>query len=43
MSGIRPFRIDVPESDIQLLYKKLDLTRLPAEIEDAGWELGAPL
>ena len=37
------FRIDVPEEQISTLQKKLALTNLPDEIEDAGWDYGAPL
>ena len=37
------FRIDVPEEQISTLQKKLALTNLPDEIEDAGWEYGVPL
>ncbi|KAH6906375.1 epoxide hydrolase [Coprinopsis sp. MPI-PUGE-AT-0042] len=39
----KPFRIAVPDSDIDLLKGKLELTRFPDEIEDAGWDYGAPL
>jgi hypothetical protein len=43
MSTIRPFQISIPDEAIELLHKKLDLTRLPGELDDAGWEFGAPL
>jgi hypothetical protein len=43
MSTIRPFKIDISDTAIELLHKKLDLTRLPGELEDAEWEFGAPL
>ncbi|VDB96279.1 unnamed protein product [Peniophora sp. CBMAI 1063] len=39
----RPFVYAVPEEDIELLQKKLALTRFPDELEDAGWEYGVPL
>jgi Epoxide hydrolase N terminus len=39
----RPFRINVPDGDIELLKRKLELTRFPDEIEGAGWDYGAPL
>lgn len=39
----RPFSIAVPDSDLNLLKRKLELTRFPDEIEDAGWDYGAPL
>ena len=37
------FRIDVPEEHISILQKKLALTNLPDELEDVGWDYGAPL
>ncbi|KAL0572007.1 hypothetical protein V5O48_009948 [Marasmius crinis-equi] len=37
------FNISVPNSEISLLKQKLELTRLPDEIEGAGWDYGAPL
>ncbi|KAH9942182.1 alpha/beta-hydrolase [Epithele typhae] len=38
-----PFTIAVPEADIELLHKKLDLARFPDELEGAEWAYGAPL
>jgi Epoxide hydrolase N terminus len=38
-----PFRIAVSDADIELLHKKLDLTRFPDELEDSGRDYGAPL
>ena len=37
------FRIDIPEEHLTILQQKLALTNLPDEIEDAGWDYGAPL
>ena len=37
------FRITIPEEKISILQQKLALTNLPDEIEDAGWDYGAPL
>ncbi|KAK1225922.1 hypothetical protein PQX77_011120 [Marasmius sp. AFHP31] len=37
------FKISVPDSQISLLKQKLELTRLPDEIDDAGWDYGVPL
>ena len=37
------FTISVPDSDIELLKRKLALTRLPDELENAGSDYGAPL
>jgi hypothetical protein len=38
-----PFKIAVPDASIQLLQQKLALTVLPDELDDAGWDYGAPL
>lgn len=37
------FRIAIPDSELDLLHKKLDLVRFPDELEGAGWDYGAPL
>ena len=37
------FRITIPEEKISILQQKLALTTFPDEIEDAGWDYGAPL
>lgn len=39
----QPFTVSVPDSEIDLLRKKLELTRLPDELDDAGWDYGVPL
>jgi pimeloyl-ACP methyl ester carboxylesterase len=39
---IRPFRIEVPEADLDDLYDRLDRTRWPDEITGAGWSRGVP-
>ncbi|KAJ8083462.1 hypothetical protein PM082_009336 [Marasmius tenuissimus] len=38
-----PFKISVSDSEIAFLKQKLELTRLPDELDDAGWDCGAPL
>ncbi|KAH9945052.1 alpha/beta-hydrolase [Epithele typhae] len=38
-----PFEIAVPDADIELLKKKLELARFPDELEGADWSYGAPL
>ena len=44
MASIRPFKIDVPDASLAKLKQKLELTRFPeGEVEDAGWDYGAPL
>jgi len=39
----QPFRINVPDSKLELLAKKLELAELPDELEEAGWAYGVPL
>ncbi|PPQ96452.1 hypothetical protein CVT26_005123 [Gymnopilus dilepis] len=41
--GETPFRINVPDERIALLKQKLALIDFPDELEEAGWEYGAPL
>ncbi len=38
-----PFKLAVPDPDIDLLQKKLELVRFPDELDSAGWDYGAPL
>lgn len=38
----QPFKVAIPDADIDLLRKKLELTRWPDELEGAGWAYGAP-
>jgi epoxide hydrolase len=40
---MKPFRIEVPESDLDDLRRRLAATRWPDELPDAGWEYGIPL
>lgn len=40
---IRPFRIDIPQDRLDDLHTRLDLTRWPDELPDAGWTYGASL
>ncbi|KAI0078235.1 alpha/beta-hydrolase [Panus rudis PR-1116 ss-1] len=39
----KSFTLQVPDSELEYLKKKLELTRFPDELEGAGWEYGAPL
>ncbi|KAI0741435.1 epoxide hydrolase [Daedaleopsis nitida] len=39
----QPFKIRVPQEDLEQLYKKLDLVRYPDELTGAGWDYGVPL
>jgi epoxide hydrolase len=41
--SITPFRIDIPEADLDDLRDRLDRTRWPDELPGAGWDLGVPL
>jgi len=43
MSEIRPFRVDIPQPDIDELHRRIDATRWPDEIPGTGWERGVPL
>ena len=38
-----PFKISVSDSDLDLLHKKLDLTRFLDELKGAGKDYGSPL
>ncbi|TDB84633.1 epoxide hydrolase [Actinomadura sp. KC216] len=40
---IKPFRIDIPQSDLDDLADRLSRTRWPNEIAGAGWDYGFPL
>ncbi|KZT23429.1 alpha/beta-hydrolase [Neolentinus lepideus HHB14362 ss-1] len=43
MSIETTFRISVPDSELSLLQQKLELARLPDELDEAGWDYGVPL
>ena len=38
----QPFAISIPDAQFDLLKKKLELTRLPDELEGVAWSYGAP-
>jgi pimeloyl-ACP methyl ester carboxylesterase len=40
---MRPFRIDIPQSALDDLHRRLDSTRWPDEIPGVGWARGVPL
>ena len=40
---VRPFRIEVPQTDLDDLKDRLSRTRWPQEISGVGWERGVPL
>ena len=43
MADIRPFTLSISDDQLQLLQEKLAATTLPDELDDAGWDYGAPL
>lgn len=43
MASITPFTVAVPNERLDRLRKKLELTEFPDELDDAGWDYGAPL
>jgi epoxide hydrolase len=40
---LRPFRLDVPQEQLDDLHARLDLTRWPEQVPDAGWDRGVPV
>ncbi|MFC8244270.1 epoxide hydrolase family protein [Streptomyces chartreusis] len=40
--SVRPFRLDIPQSDLDDLHDRLDRTRWPDEIPGSGWSYGVP-
>jgi microsomal epoxide hydrolase len=43
MTTITPFHIDIPQSQLDDLHARLDLTRWPDELPGVGWSYGVPL
>ncbi|KAM5454863.1 putative microsomal epoxide hydrolase [Microsporum audouinii] len=43
MSTVKPFKISVPDSQLEILQKKLEITTFPDELDNSEWDLGAPL
>ncbi|MYW04756.1 epoxide hydrolase family protein [Streptomyces sp. SID3343] len=41
--GVRPFRINVPQSDLDDLNARLAATRWPHEVAGVGWSRGVPV
>ncbi|PIL23392.1 hypothetical protein GSI_14703 [Ganoderma sinense ZZ0214-1] len=39
----KPFQVSVPDTDLELLHRALELARFPDELDGAGWDYGAPL
>jgi pimeloyl-ACP methyl ester carboxylesterase len=42
-SAIRPFRIEIPQADLDDLQERLARTRWPDELPGVGWSRGVPL
>jgi len=40
---MRPFRIEIPQADLDDLHRRLDATRWPADLAGSSWERGVPL
>ncbi len=39
---MQPFRIDIPQADLDDLNRRLESTRFPADLPGTGWERGVP-
>jgi len=42
-SDIQPFRIDIPQADLDDLHARLARTRWPDDLPDVGWSYGVPV
>src|SRR5260370_8971377 len=42
-TGIRPFRIEIPQADLDDLRDRLARTRWPDQLPGVGWDYGIPL
>jgi hypothetical protein len=40
---IRPYRVEIPDADIEGLRERLDRVRWPDELDDVDWAYGVPL
>jgi epoxide hydrolase len=41
--NIKPFKIAIPQTELNDLHERIKATRWPHEINDSGWERGVPL
>jgi pimeloyl-ACP methyl ester carboxylesterase len=39
---MQPFRVDIPQADLDDLHNRLDATRWPENLPEAGWDRGVP-
>jgi epoxide hydrolase len=40
---MQPFRIEIPQADLDDLHRRLENTRWPSELPGVGWQRGVPL
>ena len=43
MASVKPFTVNIPTERLEKLRARLELTEFPDELDDAGWDYGAPL
>ena len=43
MASVTPFTVNIPNDRLDKLRARLELTEFPDELDDAGWDYGAPL
>jgi pimeloyl-ACP methyl ester carboxylesterase len=43
MASIAPYKISVPQEQLEILKKKIELATFPDELEEAEWDYGSPL
>ncbi|KAI1842814.1 hypothetical protein JX266_010990 [Neoarthrinium moseri] len=43
MADVKPYSISVPDSRLKDLKQRLSLAKFPDELDEAGWDMGAPL
>src|SRR2546430_5477089 len=41
--GIQPFRIEIPQADVEYLHDRLASARWPSGLADVGWTRGVPV
>lgn len=42
MASVKPFKIEIPDQDLQRLKQKLEDARLPEAVIEDDWEYGTP-